>query len=153
MKAKLALVLGSLLFLGLVCMGCPNDGSGTTSNSVKIENITEWTGELGVFVFADLPEGNDMATNTALQSGNINSGSVTVDLVVPRDNTWNSNPDGTPRPKWTGNGEYYVAISNPSGGSWNWNTRKIYKGDGNTPVKVTFSGELVTLDFGKFKTP
>jgi hypothetical protein len=122
-------------------------------NSVGITNITGLSGRVGVWVFAELPQGDYSPTNTAIQSGNISNGSVTVDLVVPLDNTWNANADGKPRPSWAASGEYYVAIVPISENSYRWENRRIYTGGGSEPAKVTFSGGRVALDFGQFTAP
>jgi hypothetical protein len=143
----------SVLVSGFI--GC-DTGNGTTSGgnndpkSVKIENIT-LTGLVGIWVFAELPVGNNSPQNVAIQSDSISENTISVDLVVPRDNTWNTNTDGTPCPKWTGNGNYYVAIIPISGGSYQGNDARIFVNDGNTAVKVTFNNAIITLDFGKFK--
>jgi hypothetical protein len=157
LKMKNGWILGFsvMLFFGFVLVGC-DTGNGTGSNgnsdpkSVKIENVT-LTGQVGVWVFADLPQGNNAPQNVAIQSATISGNSISVDLVVPRDNTWNSNTDGTPRQRWTGNGNYYVAIIPISGGSYQRNDARIFVNGGNAAVKVAFENALITLDFGKFK--
>jgi hypothetical protein len=98
-----------------------------------------------------LPVGDNSPQNVAIQSGSISGNTISVDLVVPRDNTWNTNTDGNPRPKWTGNGNYYVAIIPISGGSYQVNNARIFVNDGNTAVKVAFDNAIITLDFGQFK--
>jgi hypothetical protein len=142
-----------LLAFGLVIVACDtgNGGSGGTdvAKSVKIENITNLSGQVGVFIFAELPQ-SGMPTNVAIQYGTISESTLSVDLVVPRDNTYNTTNNQS-NSRWTGTGDYYVAIMPVSGGSIQGNDARIFTNGGNSSVKVTFDKTLVTLDFGKFK--
>jgi hypothetical protein len=128
MKNKSVLALG--IFLDFALVAC-DTGNGTDSSekdapkSVKIENITGLTGSAGVWIFAELPQGNNSPTNVAIQSGQISGTTLSVDLVVPRDNTWNST-DGKPNNRWTGNGDYYIAIIPISNGSYQSNDARIF---------------------------
>jgi hypothetical protein len=152
MKNKFVLAFGILL--GFALVACDTD-NGTNSSekdvpkSVKIENITSLTGYAGVWIFAELPQGS-MPTNVAIQYGQISGGNLSVDLVVPTNNTWNTTDD-KPNNRWTGNGDYYIAIIPVVGTSYDTGNARIFANGGNSFVKVTIDKALVTLDFGKFK--
>jgi hypothetical protein len=139
-----------LLVLVLGFFGC-DTGNGTTSDgnndpkSVTIENIT-LTGQVGIFVFAELPQGEANIQFVAVRYGTISGNSLSVDLTVPTNNTYEN-----PSNNWTGNGDYYVAIMPVSDGQIQENAGRIFVNGGNAPVKVSFDKALTTLDFGKFK--
>jgi hypothetical protein len=140
-----------LLVLVLGFIGC-DTGNGTTSSgntdpkSVTIENIT-LSGQAGVFIFTELPQGEeDDIQFVAVRYGTISENSLSVELTVPNDNTYEN-----PSNKWTGNGDYYVAIIPVSGNQMQENAGRIFVNGGNAPVKVAFDKALTTLDFGKFK--
>jgi hypothetical protein len=150
MKKQWVLIFGIFLVCGLGFIGC-DTGNGTTSGgntdpkSVTIENIT-LTGQAGVWVFAELPQGNNVPQNVAIRYGTISENSLSVDLTVPNNNTYEDSSN-----KWTGNGDYYVALLPVSNNQFQGAESRIFVNGGNAPVKVTFDKTLVTLDFGKFK--
>jgi len=160
-------ILVMALVFGMMSVGCASTGGGggstagntaTTNNpvepirkSVKIENITGLTGNPGVWVFAELPSGGRLPANTAIQWGTISRGNLQVNLVVPRDNTWNTTTNGQPNARWTGSGDFYVALIPSDGRSFDYPKARIFTDGGDTPVKVSFTEALTTLDFSKFR--
>jgi len=125
--------------------------TGEENKSIKIENITGFpTTQAGVFVFAELPNGNNYPVNTAIQYGEISNGVLSVDLVVPTNNTWNGT-NGQANAKWKGEGDFYVALvkveNQTFSGFW------VFTNGEDSPVKVSFTDTeaLTTLDFDKFK--
>jgi len=129
-------------------------GTNTVPKSIRITGITlsdMSITQVGVWVFAKLPQDNNWPANTAIQYGD-RSGSITFELVVPRENTWNSTTDGKPNAKWTGNGDYYVLIVPIINNAISFTTAYIFTDGGDDPVKVAFNQALVTLAFSKFKS-
>jgi hypothetical protein len=150
MKKQNFMVFCVLLVLVLGFIGC-DTGNGTTSGgnndpkSVAIENIS-LTGQAGIFVFAELPQGDNNIQFVAVRYGTISENSLSVELTVPNNNTYED-----PSNKWTGNGDYYVAIIPVSDGQVQESDGRIFVDGGNSPVKVAFDKAMITLDFGKFK--
>jgi hypothetical protein len=117
-------------------------------NSLTIEHIAGLEGEAGVFVFVELPRGENMPANSALEYGVIAGGSLSVALVEPGSDNLSSGG-----PPWTGIGEYYVLLVPVGSFSIHYQDRKIYKGDGDAPAKVYFAGGPVALEYGQFSAP
>ena len=141
-SAMLALVM----VFGLAFVGCGSNAN-TDPKSVTITGIPADIGveRGGVWVFARLPQGNASPINTAIQSGSFSGSTITLNLVVPRDNTWNSGP------AWTGNGNYYVALVPIINNGYNYSRALLFTNGGETPVKVAFDQANITLEFSKFK--
>jgi hypothetical protein len=153
-------LLIAVLAIGILVIGCPTEGGGggggggpsagtsgtAVAKSVKIEKIEGFTGQAGVWVFAELPTGgNPHPTNAAIKAGYVSGKTLSVALTVPRDNTWSTS---TP---WTGSGDYYVGIV-PIVNNQYQNTGWVYTNGGSSYVKVTFDKALTTLDFSKFQS-
>jgi len=144
-KGLISSLLVCLLALGLMFISCDNGSSELNDpKSIQIANITGLTGRAGVWLFTELPQPGAAPTNTAIQSGSIVNGSLTLNLVVPQDNTWNSGP------AWTGHGDYYVWIIPIVNNSYSSSNIWIYVGDKGTPTKVTFDKAMTTLSFNQF---
>jgi len=115
---------------------------------VKIENITGLSGEVGVWIFAELPSGGNEPTNTAIRWGNVSRRTLSVNLVVPRDNTWwGAGSAGSP---WAGTGNYYVALVPTRRNGYDFANARIFTNGTDAPVRVPFTEALTTLDFSKF---
>jgi hypothetical protein len=110
---------------------------------IMISNVT-LTGTAGVWLTENLPSGDNLPTNTAIQSGTVNN-TIVFSLVVPRDNTWNTGP------AWLGTGDYYVYLVPVVNQAYQWNNALVYTGGGNTPVRVTFDKAITVLSFENFK--
>jgi len=122
-------------------------GTGTASNtdpkSIKITGIPG-SGGIGVWIFAELPHGNELPTVTAMAAGPISNGTLFVDLMVPENNTL-LNDNCLP---WTGNGNYYVAlVPIGSGDTWLFGNAMFFMDGGNSPVKVSFNQQLTTVNY------
>jgi len=133
-------------FLALTFISCDN-GGGTVSNtdpkSIKITGIPG-SGGIGVWIFAELPHGNEMPIVTAMAAGPISNGTLFVDLMVPKNNTQLDESC----PPWTGNGNYYVAlVPVVSGGMWSFGDAMYFMGGGKSPVKVSFNQQLTTVNY------
>jgi hypothetical protein len=109
---------------------------------------------IGVWLFETMPEADRLPVNTAIQSMSyVTTIPPVFNLVVPRDNTWNGDPQtGKAQPRWTGTGSYYVLIAPivystyvPDLAYW------IYTNGTDSPVKVDFTSDDVTLSITKFK--
>ena len=150
MKAKVifSVMLVMALALGLTFVSCDNGttggGTNTDPKSVTVTGIPG-SGSIGLWVFAELPQGSALPINTAIQVGTLSAGTIFVSLVVPEENTWNTGP------VWTGNGDYYVALVPIGNSQWLFNQAFFFTNGGETPVKVAFNQAHITLDFSKFK--
>jgi hypothetical protein len=123
-----------------------NGNGNTDQKSVTINGITSLSGQAGILLFAELPQGNNFPQMTAVRYGTISGGLLSLALTVPNDNTWEN-----PSNPWTGNGDFYVAIMPVENNQIQAEETLIFVNGGNAPVKVTFDNALTTLDFGKFK--
>jgi len=109
---------------------------------------------IGVFVFTEMPNGDDVPVNTAIQyTSHTTNNTALLNLVVPRDNTWNDDSNGKWQPRWNGSGDYYVLIVPFIAPIFYYENRLIYKGNGNTPLKVSFNEQNIRLAYNEFKTP
>jgi hypothetical protein len=121
--------------------GYPNDNE---ARIIIIDNVT-LTGQVGVWLVANLPSGNDAPVNTAIQYGLISNNKIEVSLVVPDNNTWNSGP------AWLGSGDYYVFLVPVLNQATQWGNALVYTGGGTTPVTVTFNKAITRLSYTDFK--
>jgi len=130
--------------LSLLFVSCDNGTSELNDpKSIKITGITDLSGQAGVWLFAEIPQ-SGTPTNTAIQGGSIVNGNLSLDLVVPNNNTWNTGPS------WTGHGDYYVLIVPIANNSYNSSNARIYVGNKSEPTKVTFDKALTTLSYNQF---
>jgi hypothetical protein len=121
--------------------GDPDDNE---SRIIVISNVS-LTGQVGVWLTSSFSSGNNMPTNTAIQSGTISNNTIAFSLVVPINNTWNSGP------AWLGRGDYYVYIVPIASQSYQWNNALVYTGNSSTPSKVTFNKAITRLSFENFR--
>jgi hypothetical protein len=124
-----------------VNFGYPKDNE---ARIVVIENVTS-TGEIGVWLTANLPLGNALPVNIAIQYGTISKSTIGVSLVVPNDNTWNGGST------WIGNGNYFVYLVPVSNQTAHWDNALVYTGEGTMPVKVTFNKAITKLSYNAFR--
>ena len=135
MKNKLKLFgIIAVLTIIVFSMGACDNGSGTSKNtdpkSMRITGIPG-SGWIGVWIFAELPKGNETPIVTAMQAGPIVAGTLSIDLAVPENNTWLDENC----PPWTGNGDYYVAlVPIGSGGIWLFSNAMYFMDGGDSPV-------------------
>ena len=84
---------GIVALLAIIVFGIAacDSGSGTSKNtdpkSIRITGIPG-SGTIGVWIFAELPQGNAIPTVTAMAAGPIVAGTLLVDLTVPENETW-----------------------------------------------------------------
>jgi hypothetical protein len=145
------LAVSASLTLGLVLTGCGgDDGDGDpVAKSVTITGINQNAltnaNQVGVLLTAEMP-GNSTPTFVALRYGTVSGGTLSADLVVPANGTYESNT------RWTGSGSYYVFLIPISGSSLDTNNVYAYVGDTSAPAKAAFNEATVTLPFAKFAT-
>ena len=142
---KLFGIIALAAVIGLTMTSCGGDG-GETEKSIVINNINQsGSGGVGVFLAAELPQDGNMPTLTAIQYGSPSNNTLSLALVLPVNNTFNSGPP------WTGSGNYYVYLVPVSGNSFSWSIAFVYTGGGNAPVRVGFNRAVTTLSFGDFR--
>jgi hypothetical protein len=150
------ILMGALavaLVFGLVFAGCEqatDDEEEENMNSegkyITVKNITDLTGRAGIWVFKNLPEGNNMPVNEAICSSTIRDNEFSTSLAVPRNNTYVTTTG------WTGSGKYYVVFIPIVNNDWSEEGVLIYVGSGgNTPVQVDFNETETTLEYSEFK--
>ena len=122
--------------------GYPNDNE---TRIIIIDNVT-LTGQVGVWLTANLPSGNNVPVNTAIQYGIISNNKIAFPLVVPENNTWNSGPP------WLGSGDYYVLVVPIVNQGYQRAGAMVYTGDGTAPVKVTINKAITRLSFNDFRS-
>ena len=143
---KLFWIIAVLALIGFSMAACDNDsGPNNDPKSVTISGITGLDGMVGVFLSAEMPQPGSNLVTTAIQYGDIIGGTLTVLLVVPEDNTWNSGP------AWTGNGDFYVTLIPVINNTISWNGVRIFTNGTDDPVKVSFNQAHVTLAYSLFR--
>jgi hypothetical protein len=166
MKKSFWVLIGVMLVIGVVFMGCDNDGTPNTETAkiIKVNGIDAISGRksIAVWVLPSLPETIDSENQpqiTAIGWGTISSNTLYIDLKVPmriegKYNTFSNT-------NWTGTGDYYVALipistldgTNDWTGSENFNywfddqhIQVYFGGNGKVSINTT----PIELDFGDF---
>ncbi|MCL2214557.1 MAG: hypothetical protein FWC06_05030, partial [Treponema sp.] len=127
--------------------------TGTIQKSIKLNGIT-LNGMAGIWIVKTLPPENYWPRNTAIMYGDITASELSVDLIIPRDNTWAGNLNSSePRPDWTGTGDFYVLLVPIIDNSYHLNLGYIYTNGSPKPAEVSFSDGApeVNLSFSGFK--
>ncbi|MDR1094853.1 MAG: hypothetical protein LBL31_00510 [Spirochaetaceae bacterium] len=141
------LAVSASLTLGLVLTGCGGDDDDPVAKSVTITGINQTAltnaNQVAVLLTAEMPE-SGMPTFVALRYRTVSGGTLSADLVVPANGTYESNT------RWTGSGSYYVFLIPISGSSLDTNSVYAYVGDTSVPAKAAFNEATVTLPFAKF---
>jgi hypothetical protein len=134
------LVLGLVLAVSLVLAGCDDGSSGGSSGVSKMVTITNISGISGTYGAWVLPALANPPANVAIKAGTISGATASFALTVPQ----SGNPVMETERRWTGSGDYYVALVPISGGSYQQTGIKITKN------KVTFAADVstVTLHYG-----
>jgi hypothetical protein len=140
-----------LLVIALVFTGCDNgttSGGNTDPKSVTIENINSsdlnGTNTAGIFIFATMPD-EDHFQPVAVGYGTISGTSLSVDLTIPFDDTYED-----PQNPWRGYGDYFVGIFPVKSSQIQEDDALVFTNGGGEPVKAAFNAALITLDCDDF---
>ena len=117
---------------------------------IAIDNIS--LSQAGIWLTSDLPSGNNIPINTAINYGIAFNNRIDLVLNVPIKNTFIGGPI------WSGDGDYYVyilpIINDKNNWVYNWRDALVYTDDNGKPSKVTFSSNYNSykmLSFENFR--
>ena len=145
------------MVIAMTAIGCETNNDGSTTNiggqynnkdpkSITIDNISlSGSNYASIWVFNEISHG--IMQNVGIMSGNISSNTLSVDLVVPRP----GEPARETGEKWTGSGNYFIAIVPVSNNSYQFNDMMVFTDGGNSPARTVINQRQTTLDFSKFK--